>query len=282
MIRVSLIILFISGVVSIINAQIPNPGFENWYNGPNGYDPVGWITSNATPFVSVEPTTPGHQGTYAVEVKAWQAGVTVANGVCQSNPFWFSSRPTALSGFVKCSVMPNDSVSIVITVTNGGISGQAVGAARLVYTSEISTFTAFSLPIHYGSSSATDTIYIDIFAGSGFSPVVGTEIIVDDLSLSPATGIGQTTEPAAGSIGQSYPNPSQGFMTIPLNLASGGNINIAIFDITGKEIKTVLNEFLPAGEQKINVSVAGLADGVYYYTIQGDNFTGTKKFTIRK
>ena len=272
---------FIFVLVSFAHAQIPNPGFENWYNSPNGFDPVGWGTSNANPFVSVMQATPGYQGNYAVKVKTWETGIFVVPGTCQSDAFNFSSRPTTLSGFVKCTVIPGDSVSITITVTNGGIAGTAVGAARKVFSASIPAFTSFDLPIDYGSSSATDTIYIDIIAGS-LQPSLGTEIIVDALSLTPATGIGKIKDPFLAMIGQNYPNPVKDHTVIPVNLMNTGNINIKLFDLLGRELRTVFNEAMTAGEHQVRISVADLPDGIYFYTVQGDNFTVTRKFTVSK
>jgi hypothetical protein len=264
------------------NTQIPNPGFENWYNSANGFDPVGWITSNATPFVSVERATPGYQGNFAVKVKTWMAGIIVAPGTCQSDAFYYTSRPESLSGFVKCTIVPGDSASIVITVTQGGINGVGVGAARKVFNSSISSYTAFNLPIYYDSSAATDTIYIDIIAGRQATPSLGTEIIVDELSLSSATGIDNAKAPLSDQVGQNYPNPAKEFTIIPLNLANAGNINIKIFDLFGREIKTVFNEAVTSGDHQLKFSVAELPGGIYFCTIKGDNFTGTRKFTVSK
>ncbi len=276
-------IVFIFGLVSLVNAQIPNPGFENWYTSANGYDPVGWMTSNASPFVSVEQATPGYQGNYAVKVKTWQAGPVVAVGSCQSNAFYYSSRPSALTGYVKCTIMPGDTVSIVITVTLGGVAGVGVGQATKFYASGVSSFTAFNLPVYYGSSSATDTIYIDIFAGSYLkTPTIGTEIIVDELSLTPATAIDNTKVTCSGLTGQNYPNPSKEFTIIPLTLTSPDNIYLKIYDTFGREIKTIFNEAMPAGENQLRFSVADFGDGMYYYVVYGNNFKGSGKFAVSK
>lgn len=48
----------------------------------------------------------------------------------------------------------------------------------------------------------------------------------------------------------------------------------------GREIKTIFNESLPTGEHQIKFSVADLPNGIYYYAVYGDNFTGTRKFIV--
>jgi hypothetical protein len=250
-----LIVLFATAINT--NAQIPNPGFENWYTSSNGFDPVGWITSNASPFVSVEQATPAYLGSFAVKVKTWQAGIMIVGGACQSNGFSFSSRPTALTGYVKCTIMPGDTASIAVTATLGGVNGVGVGAARKFYTSSVSSFTAFNLPIDYVSGSATDTIYIDIIAGKANTPLLGTEIIVDELSLTPATGI--NTLSSENKIDFQFNNETNNLTIIGENLKM-----LEIFDLTGK---CVFKSGLYSTIDKIEFNINMLTNGLYLVKI---------------
>jgi hypothetical protein len=271
----------IIGLFTIANAQIPNSGFENWYTSASGYDPVDWVTSNASPWVSVTQATPAYAGNYSLSVAVWQIMGANVSGVCQSNGFYFSSRPYALNGWVKCTVMPGDSVSVVVTATSGGVDSVAIGAARRIYTSDITSFTYFTLPIYYPTADPSDTVYIDVTAGRMGTPIYGTEIIVDELSLTPALGIGEN-DPYSNVVGQNYPNPATDVTFIPLNLKSADNISAKVFDMTGREVENLLNTSMLSGSQQIELSVIDLPNGVYYYTLQGNNFTATRKFIVSK
>jgi hypothetical protein len=276
-------IAFIFSLITITNAQIPNPGFENWQTTSNGLEPVGWITTNVdSNLVSVLQATPSYQGNYAVKVKVWMISVVSVSGVCQSNAFHYSSHPVALNGYVKCNIMPGDSASIVITVMSALNDTVVVGAARQLYTSSITSYMPFTLPVYYGLADPSDTIYININAGRMGTPQYGTEIIVDDLSLTPALGTNDMNELPSVVIGQNFPNPAGELTIIPLKLHSPGNINVKIFDLLGREIRTIFNETINAGEHQIEFSVADLPHGIYYYTIQGDDFTGTRKFVVSR
>ncbi len=91
---------------------------------------------------------------------------------------------------------------------------------------------------------------------------------------------------------QNYPNPFNPTTTIkysiPLvNSESFANVSLKIFDILGKEIKTLVNQQMTAGEYSVDFDAKNLSSGVYYYQIKvnstgKESFMQTKKMTILK
>ena len=55
---------------------------------------------------------------------------------------------------------------------------------------------------------------------------------------------------------------------------------IKVYDILGQEVKTLLNESMPAGSYKIYFDAGRFASGVYFYRMQSGNFVDTKKMVI--
>ena len=53
-----------------------------------------------------------------------------------------------------------------------------------------------------------------------------------------------------------------------------------IFDINGKEIDTLVDKYLIAGEHKIKWRAKGLASGIYFYRLQAGTFSSTKKMIL--
>ena len=88
---------------------------------------------------------------------------------------------------------------------------------------------------------------------------------------------------------QNYPNPFNPSTTIRYQIPEAGLVSIKIFDILGREIKTLVNEFKPAGRYEVEFDAANYASSVYFYQIKalpiggqaGDYFT-TKKMTLIK
>lgn len=88
---------------------------------------------------------------------------------------------------------------------------------------------------------------------------------------------------------QNYPNPFNPVTiirySIPnLNLSSSknerDNVTLQIFDITGKEISTLINEFQPAGTYEIKFNAENLSSGVYFYQLKVGNYSETKKMVL--
>ncbi|MDF1696632.1 MAG: dockerin type I domain-containing protein [Saprospiraceae bacterium] len=80
---------------------------------------------------------------------------------------------------------------------------------------------------------------------------------------------------------QNVPNPFKGMTTIGFDLKEGGLATLAIFDITGKELYRISNEF-NKGKNAITLDVESLNanSGILYYTLKAGEFIDTKKMMI--
>ena len=52
--------------------------------------------------------------------------------------------------------------------------------------------------------------------------------------------------------------------------------------MSGREVASVVNEFKTAGFYTVNFNASALSSGVYFYIINADNFTATKKMILVK
>lgn len=82
-----------------------------------------------------------------------------------------------------------------------------------------------------------------------------------------------------------YPNPTSKSTTVSISLNQADNVSVEVFDISGKEIKTIYNGNLSAGKHQFNLSFAnnpGQMDqsGVYFVKIIGDQIYTTKKIIL--
>ncbi|GAB6283058.1 MAG: hypothetical protein STSR0008_18130 [Ignavibacterium sp.] len=91
---------------------------------------------------------------------------------------------------------------------------------------------------------------------------------------------------------QNYPNPFNSSTTINYQIPKDEFVVIKIYDLLGKEISTLVNEFQSKGKHKIifnsnnisnGISVKGeFASGVYFYQLVAGEFIDTKKLIILK
>ena len=79
-----------------------------------------------------------------------------------------------------------------------------------------------------------------------------------------------------------YPNPTDNFTNIQFNLPEDSNVEVALFDITGRKLIQVINERMPAGQYSYEVDLTVLSGGVYYTSILTKDQVATSKTVIIK
>ncbi len=83
-------------------------------------------------------------------------------------------------------------------------------------------------------------------------------------------------------LSQNYPNPFNPITTIKYSIPEDNFVTIKVYDINGKEIRTILNEFKMAGFYTITFDASGLSSGVYFYSIYSGKYTETKRMVLLK
>ncbi|MBS1494680.1 MAG: S8 family serine peptidase [Bacteroidetes bacterium] len=82
--------------------------------------------------------------------------------------------------------------------------------------------------------------------------------------------------PTQFSLSQNYPNPFNPSTKINYDLPFDSKVSIKIFDLTGREISSVVNQVQPAGYYSLNFNASNLASGIYFYSIIAEG--GNKSF----
>lgn len=86
--------------------------------------------------------------------------------------------------------------------------------------------------------------------------------------------------PSEFSLCQNYPNPFNPSTTISYNLASGSNVILKVYDILGREVAMLVNEYKQAGKYEVEFNASSLASGVYFYQIKTGDKTDIKKMVL--
>jgi hypothetical protein len=81
---------------------------------------------------------------------------------------------------------------------------------------------------------------------------------------------------------QNYPNPFNSGTRIKFEIPATEHIKLKLYDITGSEVATLLNEIRPAGSYEVVLSSKNLSSGVYFYQIVAGSFISTKKCVVLK
>ena len=59
-------------------------------------------------------------------------------------------------------------------------------------------------------------------------------------------------------------------------------VNLKIYDVLGREVKTLVNDFKTAGSYEINFNASNYASGVYFYRMEAGQYIDVKKMVFLK
>jgi DNA-binding beta-propeller fold protein YncE len=93
--------------------------------------------------------------------------------------------------------------------------------------------------------------------------------------------------PETFTLSQNYPNPFNPSTNFSYSVPSNSDVKIAVYDLFGREIKTLVNEAKAAGEYSVTWNGRDnnnkqVATGVYFYNMKAGNFTKTMKMMLMK
>jgi hypothetical protein len=79
---------------------------------------------------------------------------------------------------------------------------------------------------------------------------------------------------------QSFPNPFNPFTTIEFHVPTSAFVTLKIYDLTGRELATLVSQVFEAGKQSTQWNAAGFPSGIYFYRLQSGSFSETKKVLL--
>lgn len=87
------------------------------------------------------------------------------------------------------------------------------------------------------------------------------------------------------SLSQNYPNPFNPSTTINFSIPKSGFVTLKVYDVNGREVKSLISSNMNAGKYEVNANFSELNSGVYFYklNVSGDaNYSDTKKLMLVK
>ncbi|HMQ67669.1 MAG TPA: T9SS type A sorting domain-containing protein [Ignavibacteria bacterium] len=119
---------------------------------------------------------------------------------------------------------------------------------------------------------------------SFFIPQDNTQWRTYEFSLNGTVSVNNPGEniPSKYSLNQNYPNPFNPSTVISYDLPVSGNVRVTIYDMLGKEIKNLVNEFQSPGRYNVTFNAVGLSSGVYFYRLNTKGFTEIKRMILLK
>jgi len=107
---------------------------------------------------------------------------------------------------------------------------------------------------------------------------------LSDIVANYTVGIKQINSfvPGYYSLSQNYPNPFNPTTVIRYQLSVSGNTSLKVYDVTGREVQTLVNERLQPGTYEVTFDGSNLTSGVYFYQLASGDYKETKKLLLLK
>ncbi len=186
---------------------------------------------------------------------------------------------------VKITILPDDMVYPLASVS---FTDGVVAELYFSVSSGVSPHHATVDSIFTDSSLGNDVhIYtrIDISDNSG-STVYLPGFIPGDIEILVPTGVEDDPNglalPGEFALSQNYPNPFNPTTTITYSLPRGGEVELNIFNILGQQVTSLVDDYRVAGTHVVDFDGANLPSGIYFYRLQHDGGSSTRKMTLVK
>ena len=120
--------------------------------------------------------------------------------------------------------------------------------------------------------------------GSGINPPGTTApgnafqfTVTNVTSITTASGI-----PSEFRLHNNFPNPFNPSTTIKFDLPASDFVSLKIFDVSGREISSLINSNLSAGYYSVVFDANGYSSGIYFYRLQTKNYSETRRMVLIK
>ncbi len=112
---------------------------------------------------------------------------------------------------------------------------------------------------------------------------VNTETkVVTSLRKLPVSNEAPVEIPSSVKLHQNYPNPFNPSTAISFELNEPTEVTLTVFDALGRTISILVNERKTSGLHEISFDASNLSSGIYFYRLETESFTETKRFTLIK
>jgi len=154
-----------------------------------------------------------------------------------------------------------------------------------VYLDDISdSYQKFTIPLSSFTGMPLNDIGEIAVGLSGVQSGSGV-FCIDDIRLKPlvsAVENDETQKPSEFNLCQNYPNPYNHITEISYHVPFKSKVKITLYDVSGKKVKTLVDETKSQGNYRVKVDGNNLASGIYYYQLRTGKYTLVKKMALIK
>ncbi|NBC26306.1 MAG: PKD domain-containing protein [Bacteroidetes bacterium] len=139
----------------------------------------------------------------------------------------------------------------------------------------------------FGSENGDENNFTAPFTGSGQGqPVENISVPAHSIKIvafeNLLTSADEPEQVKRFELHQNYPNPFNPTTTISFNLPQPGKVTLRVFDITGRQVATLVDQQMNAGTHIETFDASNLASGIYFYRLEAGDFQSVQKMLLVK
>jgi endonuclease/exonuclease/phosphatase family metal-dependent hydrolase len=136
----------------------------------------------------------------------------------------------------------------------------------------------FNKAINFGSNRmVADSVAEALFQASDHLPTFADFVIALPTSIENPKN---TSQPTTLQLNQNYPNPFNSSTKISYNLAAPTRVTLKVYDLLGRVVAVLVDEFQSSGEHQVEFDAKDLASGVYLIWVKAGEFNETRKLIL--
>jgi hypothetical protein len=129
---------------------------------------------------------------------------------------------------------------------------------------------------------------------NGTPPASAQEVVLTDFNFVPESPLALVTEPQphatsrvtpAAHLAAAWPNPLNPATRIRYTLEKGGHVDLVVYDISGRRVRTLVSGMVEAGEHEVSWNGRDelgrpVASGIYLYQLRSGDVVETRRMTV--
>jgi hypothetical protein len=264
----ALVFVALLGFAAHAQNILTNPSFEVWLDTIGINLPAGWVTSQITHPGTANRSTDAHTGDFAVELvspdtAAYLTATTLVRSGASYDFAGYASTTSVLGG------------SFLITWLS--LFGGPTGSPTVIPVYRSSSYREYARRV-----TAPDSAFFCVVA---FGTTPGATVLIDDVTLDTTVSAIRTwyTPPIRRcQLFPAQPNPFSDVAVVNYALSLGGVATLRIYDLVGNEVRTLSDEYKPAGFytsvwNATDNNGESLPPGIYFCRLEVGDQTLTQK-----
>jgi hypothetical protein len=107
-------------------------------------------------------------------------------------------------------------------------------------------------------------------------------LIIDEATSAGVTDVGLGEKPETFQLNQNYPNPFNPVTTISFDVGRAGHVKLDVYNVLGQRVASLVDRHMERGTYEAEWEASSFSTGIYFYKLETENFSDTKKMLLLK